>query len=205
MMRMMKPDNMKDAREVVPGFFDMTQSKPKRSKRVSFCGDDSSKVLAFGFDANPLALHEQKLKIKANLNSKPKSMEFFPHVKEERNKCAKLMYNNVTQMLLCKDSDLMAVADHRVSLLSNDPDPTVRAELEELKAHGHRFYDPEAGDYDENTVLWWADEYFFKGAMHEVDLTDKQTFVTLYSKFTNGVSGCDVLYLTLSSAPRRSL
>ena len=116
-------------------------------------------------------------------------MVYFPHDKAARNRCAKVMYNNASQSALCTDEDMIAAADHHVDLLANDPDPAIRAEFEEMRNSGYRFYDALNGDYDFHTVCWWADEAFqLKDCFRKVDMADETEFVKLYCKFSNSAS-----------------
>ena len=141
---MLMPSNNKntDARLAVPGYQPDTVVQSKRQKRSSALADDTAKALTYehvGAD-NPLSMPERQKITRALLGAKPEAMVFFPHVKEERQRCAKLSFNNVLQCLLADDTDLIAVANHYMSLLANDPDPKVSTQFEALRASGHQFY-----------------------------------------------------------------
>ena len=188
-----------DARAAVPGFMEATAFTSKRHKRSSFCDNEIAKILNYEFATNPLTLVEQKHKTKTNLNTTPESMVYYAHTKEDRNKCGKIMINNALQYPLCFDDDVIAVADHYTNLECNDPDAAKRAAFEDLRSSGYRPYDPIAGDYDERSPSRWVDEMFYKGALHQVDLTDKQTFIELYTDYSNSTSTLSIEPLAITS------
>ena len=87
------------------------------------------------------------------MTSDPVSMVFFPHSKDQRNRCLKITLNNVLQFALSGDDDLIAVANHRLSLLANDPDKKVRDDITALTTGGYEFYDALEGRYDDHCML----------------------------------------------------
>ena len=184
-MLMMLRDNNKDARNAIPGFEEATVVKPKRQKRSGIASDDPAKVLNFKSSANPLSLSEQKTKTRALLSSNPEKMVYFSHEKDDRNRCARIMFNNMFQSSLCADADIIAIAEHNINLICNDPDPAKRQAFVELQFSGYTFFDKLAGDYDVNCVTWYSDEVFYKGALHKVDISNKEEFMQLYKDFSH--------------------
>jgi hypothetical protein len=186
---MLSSDNKEDARARIPGFVPSDGFSTQKSKRrLRMVGDDNSpvKMLDLRVVPNPLDPAEQKKKTKANLGSNPAKMVYFPHTKDERERCAKIMVNNASQALVAYDQDIIAVADHKLQLLSADPDLEVRAAVADKQEAGYSFYNDEKGEYDEHAISWWCDEFFYPGAFIEVDITDKAEFISLYSMYSNG-------------------
>lgn len=185
-------DKDKDARAGLPGFTMSTDESTKRRKRSPKSLDDVSKSLTYASVPNPLDVSEQKLKTKAIISAIPAEMVYFPHLKEEHNRCAKIMLKNVTQSPLISDDDMIAVANHRIDLLANDPDPLVREAFLDMRNNGYQFYQTDVGNYDEHCTVWFCEELFFKDSLKQVDLADKDKFVELYKKYGNGASTCHV-------------
>ena len=177
-----------DARAVVPGFDPYTNVQTTRKKRAKLENDSTKRVLNFDYAGadNPLTLSEQKAKTRAHLTSNPASMVFFPHTKEERDKCVKITLNNVLQFALSCDDDLIAVANHRLSLLANDPNKKVRDDIAALMDGGYQFYDALEGRYDDHCLSWWSEEFFYKGCLVKLDMADREAFVNHYKKYSNG-------------------
>lgn len=206
---MLMPSNNKntDARLAVPGYQPDTVVQSKRQKRSSALADDTAKALTYehvGAD-NPLSMPERQKITRALLGAKPEAMVFFPHVKEERQRCAKLSFNNVLQCLLADDTDLIAVANHYMSLLANDPDPKVSTQFEALRASGHQFYDTLEGQYDDHCLLWWSEEFFSKGCFVRVNMADSKEFVRLYNKYSNSALAWHRTTIITCNAPDSSI
>ena len=113
----MTGNNEQDVREGIPGFTSTTLVKPKRGKRSRKHDDDVAKALEYPRASNPLGLAEQKTKTKAMLATKPEKFVYYPHEKVDKDRCAKIMLNNVSQCALFTDADIVAVANHTLICL----------------------------------------------------------------------------------------
>ena len=98
------------------------------------------------------------------------------------------MLDSVAQVALFSHVNLVAVVNHKIDLLSADPNPAVRAEFEDIVNSGYQFYHEEKGNYDYHALSWFCDEFFYQGAFFELNIADKQQFVEHYMKYSNGTS-----------------
>jgi hypothetical protein len=187
---MFDANNAQDARMAIKGFEQhdgYTAAATKRKNRMANCGPETAKNL---FASSQLSLKEQQRKTNGLLKSNPEKMVYWAHTKDDRDRCAKWALNHALQAELVKDKDICAVVNHKVSLLSADPDPKIKAEIGEAIKSGHKFYDEHDGKYTPEAIMWIAEELFGKDSLLEINLADKSQFMENYAKYANGACRC---------------
>lgn len=185
---MFDANNAQDARMAIKGFEQhdgYTAAATKRKNRMANCGTETVKNL---FASSQLSLKEQQRKTNGLLKSEPEKMVYWAHTKDDRDRCAKWALNHAVQAELIKDKDICAVVNHKVSLLSADPDPKIKAEIGEAIKSGHKFYDERDGKYAPAAIQWTCDELFGQDSLVEINLADKSQFIKNYVKYANGTT-----------------
>lgn len=164
----------------------------KKSRRRACTPVDEQKVVKYDAPlrlSNPLPPHEQKNQVKALLAAQPTRMVYLPFDKDRDSTSIANMFNNALQQDLVSHEQIMAVISHQIAVLSQDHNPEIRSEVEAIRLSTDTI-DTLGGDYDSKIVSWFCDEIFYKGSLREVDITKKEEFVELYSKYFNGVTAC---------------